>query len=102
MSIIKKGKKGKNIKGKKRNANPSALKWAQKSSEHFHQVVILHNTALNKEKLSNTDTRQCVGGTVGKRERQRVASALLLLIKADHFFLNTQNLKDKIEDSQII
>lgn len=40
------------------------------------KLFILHNTALNNEKPSNRDMRQCVGGIVGKRERQRCARAL--------------------------
>lgn len=40
------------------------------------KLFILHNTALNNEKPSNRDMRQCVGGTVGKREGQRCARAL--------------------------
>ncbi len=50
-------------------------------------MFILHNAALNNEKPSNRDMKQCVGGTVGKRERQRCARDLFLLIKTVHVFI---------------
>lgn len=55
------------------------------------KLFILHNTALNNEKLSNRDMRQCVGGTVGRKERHRCARAPFLLIKTVLFFIYSES-----------